>query len=245
MKKTLLLVLASFFAVFALAGCAEDSTNDSTNDTPVITVDPALVEQVKKFAEGYYEVTFFYNDGAGYKEYSSDCTLAGDMGLTVPKCEDEYMAGYGQITVDNATGNLSLVTKLQMTGPMMITMSKNYQYNYTEYPVFPITSIDMSDMAQGTVTINADKAIKGVTGRDLTKLTSDADATYTFTFNIQKGEITNHMTVITPINDLNPTTNVIITMKKIQALPTNYTMDKNKLFPSPAPALGGFVANPQ
>lgn len=245
MKKSLLLFLASLFAVFAFAGCAEDSKNNSTNDTPVIPVDPALVEQVKQFAEGYYEVTFFYNDGAGNKEYSSDCILAGDMGLTVPKCEDATTTGYGQITVDNTTGNLTLVTKVQMTSPMMVTMSKNYQYNYTEYPVFPITSIDMSNIAQGTVTINADKSIKGITGRDLTSNTSDADATYTFTFNTQTGEITNNMTVITPINDLNPTTNVIITMKKIQALPTNYTMDKNKLFPSPAPALGGFVANPQ
>ena len=70
MKKSLLLILASLLAVFALAGCAEDSTNDTPALPPV---DPALIEQVKLFAEGYYEISFFYTDGAGFMPFSSNC----------------------------------------------------------------------------------------------------------------------------------------------------------------------------
>lgn len=241
MKKSFLLILASLFAIFALSGCADDSKND----TPVVTPNP-LAEQVKQFAEGYYEITFFYTDGAGYKPFSSDCVKAGDMNLSTQNCEDADTTGYGQITVDSITGNLALVTKVQMTSLTMSTLSKDSQYNYTEYPLFPITSIDMSNISQGTVTINADKSIQGTTGRDLTKNTSDAASTYSFSFNTATSEITNNMTVTTPIvipGFTNPTTNVTIVMKKIEALPTGYNMNKNELFPTPA--VEGFVANPQ
>ena len=83
MKKSFLLILASLFAIFALSGCADDSKND----TPVVTPNP-LAEQVKQFAEGYYKITFFYTDGAGYKPFSSDCVKAGDMNLSTQNCED-------------------------------------------------------------------------------------------------------------------------------------------------------------
>lgn len=243
MKKSLLLILASLLAVFALAGCAEDSTNDTPALPPV---DPALIEQVKLFAEGYYEISFFYTDGAGFMPFSSNCTTAGDMGLSATECKDATTTGYGQITVDNVSGNITLVTKVQMTNAQMVSLSKDSQYNYTEYPVFPIRSVDMSNMLQGTFTINADKAIKGNTGRDLTKLTSDDNSTYSFSFDTQTGEITNTMTVTTPVvitGITNPITNVTIVMKKVQTLPTGYNMNKNELFPTPV--VEGFVANPQ
>lgn len=243
MKKSLLLILASLFAIFALAGCAEEEKND----TPAPTVDPALVEQIKQFAEGYYEITFFYTDGAGTMPFSSDCTQAGNYGITAPDtCQTATTKGYGQITVDDS-GNMKLITKIQMSNQIMAKLSPDSQYNYTEYPLLPASSIDMTGMTQGVVTINSDKAIIGTTGRDLTKNTSDSAATYTFVFDMQTGTVTNTMTVTTPPSPipgvtLNPITNVSIVMKKTQALLDGYTMDKNTAFPEPA--IEGFVTTP-
>lgn len=240
MKKSLLLVLASLFAIFALAGCADESKNDTPAPTPT---DPELVQQIKQFAEGYYEIRFFYTDGAGALPFSSDCTQAGNYGITAPdNCQTAETKGYGQITVDD-NGNMKLTTKIQMTNKFMASVSRDSQYNYTEYPVLPVSSIDMTGMAQGKVTINANKAITGTTGRDLTKNTSDSAATYSFSYDVNTGLLTNTMTVTTPVSGFNPTTNVTIVMNKISALPASYNINKNEQFPEPV--ISGFVTDPQ
>ena len=241
MKKSLLLILASLFAVFALTGCAEDSKNDTPASTPV---DPELVQQIKQFAEGYYEITFFHTDGAGLLPMTNDCTEAVNQGLMEDTCTDTPTKGYGQITVDD-NGNMKLITKIQMDlsslAPILYSAGKNSQYNYTEYPLLPASSVDMTDITTGTITINANKAVKGTTGRDLATNTSDAAAEYSFTFNVSNNTITNKMITTTPesVTDLglgSPTTNVTVVMKKIQTLPTGYTMDKDVRFPEPTNA---------
>ena len=241
MKKSFLLLLSSILAVFLITGCAEETTNGGSASTEAPT-DPALVEQIKQFTEGYYEITFFYTDGAGIMPISSSCTDAGSKGLNTNLCKDATMKGYGQITVDS-NGGINLVTKIQMTSSIIATASKDSQYNYTVYPRIPASSIDMTDLeTKGLVYINKNGGIKGTTGRDLTKNVSDAAATYSFEYSAS-GTITNTMVTTTPVPIGSPTTNVIVEMKKISALPGNYTMDKNTMFP--APTISGFVSDPQ
>ena len=242
MKKSLLLILASLFAIFALAGCAEEEKSGTPAQTPV---DPALVQQIKKFAEGYYEITFFHTDGAGLLPMTNDCTEAVKQGLMEDTCTDTPTKGYGQIIVDD-NGNMNLITKIQMDlsslAPMLYNAGKNSQYNYTEYPLLPASSVDMTDITKGTITINATKAVKGTTGRDLEGDTSDAAAEYSFTFNVLNDTITNKMVTTTPESVTNmglgePTTNVTVVMKKLTGeLPTGYTMDKDVRFPEPTNA---------
>lgn len=242
MKKSLLLILASLFAIFALSGCAEEEKSGTPAQTPV---DPALVQQIKKFAEGYYEITFFHTDGAGLLPMTNDCTEAVKQGLMEDTCTDTPTKGYGQIIVDD-NGNMNLITKIQMDlsslAPMLYNAGKNSQYNYTEYPLLPASSVDMTDITKGTITINATKAVKGTTGRDLEGDTSDAAAEYSFTFNVLNDTITNKMVTTTPESVTNmglgePTTNVTVVMKKLTGeLPTGYTMDKDVRFPEPTNA---------
>ncbi len=245
MKKSLLLILASLLAVFALAGCAEDSNNDTPAQTPV---DTELVQQIKQFAEGYYEITFFHTDGAGLLPMTNNCTEAVNQGLMESSgCTDTPTKGYGQITVDD-NGNMKLKTKIQMDlsslAPILYSAGKNSQYNYTEYPLLPASSVDMTDINTGTITINANKAVKGTTGRDLATNTSDTAAEYSFTFNVSNNTntITNKMVTTTPESVTNigmgaPTTNVTVVMKKLTGeLPTGYTMDKDVRFPEPTNA---------
>ena len=241
MKKSFLLLLISIMTVFLIAGCADDTTKGGSGSTEAPT-DPALVEQIKQFTEGYYEITFFYTDGAGIMPISSSCTDAGSKGLNNKQCQDATMKGYGQITVDS-NGGINLVTKIQMTSGVIANLSKDSQYNYTVYPRIPASSIDMTDLeTKGLVYINKNGGIKGTTGRDLTKNVSDAAATYSFEYSAL-GTITNTMVTTTPVSAGSPTTNVIVEMKKIDALPGNYTMDKNTMFP--APTINGFVPDPQ
>ena len=46
MKKSFLLILASLFAIFALAGCADESKNDTPAPTPTVT--PKKEDDTKK-----------------------------------------------------------------------------------------------------------------------------------------------------------------------------------------------------
>lgn len=249
MKKSFLILLSSILAVFLITGCADDTTsNNGGNTTP--PTDPALVEQIKKFAEGYYEVSFFYTDGANVLPLTSSCTKATEQGLnTGVSCTDVPTKGYAQITVDN-NGGINLATKIQMTNSFIVKTAKDSQYNYTLYPTIPATAIDMSQIATtGTVTINKNHVVKGTSGRDLSKNVSDAAATYSFDVTIPADTTTtpitikNTMVTTTPVAIGNPTTNVLVEMTKIDALPSGYTMDKNTQFPEPV--INDFVANPQ
>lgn len=245
MKKSFLLILASLFAIFALAGCADDSKNDTTPTTPVVTPTPVEPALIKEYAAGFYEITFFYTDGAEMLPISSNCNESSNYGIsTTNSCYSATTKGYGQITVDESN-NIHLVTKIQMdlsgNGTIM-AISPSSQYNYTVYSPIPASNVLMLG---NNITINADKAITGVTGRDLSKNTADDAATYSFTFDITNQTITNTMITTTPIEAtfVKPTTNVTVVMKKIDALPDGYTMDANVSFPEPA--ITGFIENPE
>lgn len=250
MKKSFLILLSSILAVFLITGCADDTTSNNNGGNTTPPTDPALVEQIKQFAEGYYEVSFFYTDGASHLPLTSSCTKATEQGLnTGESCTDVPTKGYAQITVDN-NGGINLATKIQMTNGTLALLSKDSQYNYTVYPTIPATAVDMSQIATtGTVTINKNNVVKGTSGRDLSKNVSDAAATYSFDVTIPADTTTtpitikNTMVTTTPIAIGNPTTNVIVEMTKIDALPSGYTMDKNAQFPKPV--INDFVTNPQ
>lgn len=257
MKKSFLILLSSILAVFLITGCADDTTSNNGGTTTPPT-DPAIVEQIKQFADGYYEIKFFYTDGAGLAPISSDCTYASDNGYHTSQttCYSATTKGYAKITVDN-NGGINLATKIQMDlknslPKIYFDQAKDSQYNYTVYPTIPASAIDMSQLATGVVTINKNNTVKGTSGRDLSKNVSDAAATYSFDVTLPADTttpITIKNTMITTTPDIglpgiptNPTTNVIVEMSKITALPADYTMDVNTKFPEPV--IEGFATTP-
>lgn len=254
MKKSLLLVLASLFAIFALAGCAEDSTNDTpAPSTP--TVAPLDLSNPLSLV-GVYEITFFYTDGATVAPLSSSCADAAQYvdssiinSVTIP-CDTTEMKGYGEVTMDVASGTAKLVTKIQMTSSKMVSdptwsiTLKPQQYNYTEFSPLSLSSITATG-------INMDNAIKGTSGRNLTSLitpaatpaypsaNNSANTDYSFTVDPNDPYV-----LINTMTDRSNVlaANVVVRMRKIEALPEGYTMDMNTAFPTPA--IEGFVTNP-
>lgn len=156
MKKSFLLILASLFAIFALAGCADDSKND----TPVVT------GTVPTDLAGTYNVTFFgsqvtnpqgfsmggqdmsaitslyyiSNDCNGAKELYPDIVdttgeSAGTAGMAQNWCDPNgtqstILDGKAVITIDN--GVMNITSRMQMEGGAL-TMSPADKYQYTIY----------------------------------------------------------------------------------------------------------------
>lgn len=235
MKKSLLLILASLFAIFALTGCAEDSKND----TPAPTVTPIDLSSIEKYATlvGTYEITFFYTDGAGFLPLSNDCANVPTYIAGAQACAETNqvaMQGKGTITMDMINQTGKLVTKIQMTNDMMIngqlaTLLKDQQYNYTVFTDIPVTAIS----ANG---INLDNTVKGTTGRNLTKLVNAPESTYSFTVADDKLTIINSMVDTSSV----AAANVTVRMKKISDIPE--TLDANVAFDTPV--IEGFVTEP-
>ena len=247
MKKSLLLILASLFAIFALAGCAEDSKND----TPAPTATPIDLSSIEKYATlvGTYEITFFYTDGAGMLALSNDCANVPTYIAGAQPCAETSqvtMQGKGTITMDVATQTGKLVTKMQMTNdcikragtenacPSVIWIDpfafvKDQQYNYTVFTDIPLSAIS----ANG---INLDNTVKGTTGRTLTQISNVPDSTYSFTIADDKLTIINNMVDESSIMPAN----VTIRMKKISDIPE--TLDANVAFDTPV--IEGFVTEP-
>lgn len=249
MKKSLLLILASLFAVFALTGCAEDSKNDSPAVTPptVVTIDPTNPEALRNLL-GYYEITFFYTSGAGLLPLSSDCTLVSYYtGTADEKCvqgtNNVEMKGYGVVTVDQTMSNIQVATKMQMTNQYLQdpskagatslywSMAQNNQYNYTVFNSIPVTAIEDNAINNGVY------AVKGVTGRNLKYNTTDSEATYKFEL-LSDGSIRN--TMVDYSSGIGAAVTVI--MKKIDTLPEGYNLDGSTQFP--LPEITGFSTNP-
>lgn len=256
MKKSLLLILASLFAVFALTGCAEDSNNDTPAPTPTPTVTPIDLSNPLSLV-GLYEITFFYTDGAGLAPLSSSCENASKyvdssiINKVTVTCDTTEMKGYGKVTMDEASGTAKLVTKIQMTSSKMVSdpklsaMLKPQQYNYTEFSPLSLKSITVAG-------INMDNAVKGTSGRNLTSLITptethiypsagnSANTDYSFTVDPTDA----YVLINTMVDRSNyAAANVVVRMRKIEALPDGYTMDMNTAFPTPV--IEGFVASPQ
>ena len=153
MKKSLLLILASFFAVFALAGCADDSNNDTpavtgVTNTPVDLANPGTLN-------GNYKVVFFGSQVTnprnftmpGLESYanlvyvSNDCAKAEELYPTivnqtpgVNQCTTEQQVTIldGSVVMTVVNGNLNISSRMQMEGGS-IELSPSDKYQYTIY----------------------------------------------------------------------------------------------------------------
>ncbi len=137
MKKSLLLILASLFTVFALTGCADEEKND----TPVIT-QPTLSDL--KSLQGTYDIEFFYTY-ATVATLTNDCSKLQEYVGSDAKCSnianqrDSEMQGKGSIAVSN--DYVKIITKVQLDGggfnnPTVAQVAKNQKYNYTVIMIY-------------------------------------------------------------------------------------------------------------
>ena len=224
MKKSLLLILASLFTVFALTGCADEEKND----TPVIT-QPTLSESDLKSLQGTYDIEFFYtyatvatltNDCSKLQEYvGSDAKCSN-----IPNQRDSEMQGKGSIAVFN--DHVKIITKVQLDGggfndPAVAQVAKNQKYNYTVYNDIPVSAVKDNYL-------NLDNVTKGTTGRNADSLVNSEDDTYNIT--IENGIVIIDMIKDTGIS-IAKTAPVVVRMKKVSD--NVETLDPNTAFPTP------------
>ena len=246
MKKSLLLILASLFTVFALTGCADEEKND----TPVIT-QPTLSESDLKSLQGTYDIEFFYtyatvatltNDCSKLQEYvgsdakcsniayQRDSEMLGKGSIAVSECSnianqrDSEMQGKGRIAVSNDC--VKIITKVQLDGggfnnPTVAQVAKNQKYNYTVYKDIPVSAVKDNYL-------NLDNVTKGTTGRNADSLAGSEDDTYNIT--IENGIVIIDMIKDTGIS-IAKTAPVVVRMKKVSD--NVETLDPNTAFPTP------------
>ena len=238
MKKSLLLILASLFTVFALTGCADEEKND----TPVIT-QPTLSDL--KSLQGTYDIEFFYTY-ATVATLTNDCSkLQEYVGSDAKKCSnianqrDSEMQGKGSIAVSECSNIanqrdsemqgkdcVKIITKVQLDGggfnnPMVAQVAKNQKYNYTVYN-------DIPDSASNDNYLNLDNVTKGTTGRNADSFADSKDDTYNIT--IENGIVIIDMIKYTGIS-IAKTAPVVVRMKKVSD--NVETLDPNTAFPTP------------
>ena len=224
MKKSLLLILASLFTVFALTGCADEEKND----TPVIT-QPTLSESDLKSLQGTYDIEFFYTY-ATVATLTNDCSKLQEYVGSDAKCSnianqrDSEMQGKGSITVFN--DYVKIITKVQLDGggfnnPTVAQVAKNQKYNYTVYNDIPVYAVKDNYL-------NLDNVTKGTTGRNADSLAGSKDDTYNIT--IENGIVIINMIKDTGIS-IAKTAPVVVRMKKVS---DNVEIpDRNTAFPTP------------
>lgn len=258
MKKSFLLFLSSIIAVFLVTGCAEESKNNngSTTTPPsVVPIDPSNPSSLTDLL-GNYEIVFFYTDGAGMLPISSDCSkVEFYTGKADAKCVQGHNSvdfkGYGRVGVDNPASptTINITTKMQMTneclknptvgacandalGPINYwSQAQNNQYNYNVFTPIPVTAI-----ANGAIN-DGESAVTGVDGRHLKANVNTTGSTYKFEL-LSDGTVRNTMV---DRSNLAPA-DVTVIMKKIESIPSDYTMDKDVQFPQPV--IEGFVDSP-
>lgn len=218
MKKSLLLILASLFTVFALTGCADEEKND----TPVIT-QPTLSESDLKSLQGTYDIEFFYTY-ATVATLTNDCSKLQEYVGSDAKCSNSEMQGKGSIAVSN--DYVKIITKVQLDGggfndPAVAQVAKNQKYNYTVYDDIPVSAV------KGNY-LNLDNVTKGTTGRNADSLAGSKDDTYNIT--IENGIVIIGMIKDTGIS-IAKTAPVVVRMKKVSD--NVETLDPNTAFPTP------------
>ncbi len=228
MKKSLLLILACFFAVFMLAGC-DDSSDDNT---PALDPLPEISS-----LKGTYNIEFFYTDGGNAAVVTTDCNKVTEyVGSNVKQCSNsaqDTVDYQGKMTLDVLSdGSVKIISKIQMAGGAFentplgkVAKNKGANYQYTVYSIIPanaISSTKINDPATG-------KNVKGTTGRNAVALTSAKaqNSTYEFTY-----DATNDI-LINNIKDTSTgivTANVVIRLKKeketVDDLDANTPFDK-------------------
>lgn len=222
MKKSLLLILASLFTVFALTGCADEEKND----TPVIT-QPTLSESDLKSLQGTYDIEFFYTY-ATVATLTNDCSKLQEYVGSDAKCsnitDQSEMQGKGSIAVSN--DYVKIITKVQLNGggfnnQMVAQVAKNQKYNYTVYNDIPVSAVKDNYL-------NLDNVTKGTTGRNADSLAGSKDDTYNIT--IENGIVIIDMIKDTGIS-IAKTAPVVVRMKKVSD--NVETLDPNTAFPTP------------
>ena len=222
MKKSLLLILASLFTVFALTGCADEEKND----TPVIT-QPTLSDL--KSLQGTYDIEFFYTY-ATVATLTNDCSKLQEYVGSDAKCSnianqrDSEMQGKGSITVSN--DYVKITTKVQLDGggfnnPTVAQVAKNQKYNYTVYNDIPVYAVKDNYL-------NLDNVTKGTTGRNADSSVNSKDDTYNIT--IENGIVIIDMIKDTGIS-IAKTAPVVVRMKKVSDNVED--LDANTAFPTP------------
>ena len=149
MKKSLLLILASLFAVFALTGCAEDSKND----TPAPTPPPADLA-------GTYNVTFFGSQVINPRDVSvpsfegtlsafyisNNCVQAAELypdivnqnGQNSCTTDTQSTLLDSAVVIDIVNNQMNITSRMQMEGGA-VEYSETDKYQYTVYN--PATSL--------------------------------------------------------------------------------------------------------
>ena len=234
MKKSFLLILASLFAIFALAGCADDSKND----TPVVTglIQPTLSNVAS--LNGTYDIEFFYVN-AVIAALTTDCSKIDEYASGETYCKDnatDSVQHYGQATIQvNADGSLKVLSKIQINGGIfdqtagmgsIINMAAaDKRYNFTEYTTIPASAIS-STVINDPAT---DTAITGTYGRSANKLVDETKSVKnTFTFTIEEDG-----TVVNKIRDVTVMpANTIVRLKKVSN--DVIVLDPNTPYETPA-----------
>ena len=225
MKKSLLLILASLFTVFALTGCADEEKND----TPVITqptiTQPTLSESDLKSLQGTYDIEFFYTY-ATVATLTNDCSKLQEYVGSDAKCSNSEMKGKGSITVSN--DYVKIITKVQLDGggfnnPTVAQVAKNQKYNYTVYNDIPVYAVKDNYL-------NLDNVTKGTTGRNADSLAGTVSKDDTYNITIENGIVIINMIKYTGIS-IAKTAPVVVRMKKVSDNVED--LDANTAFPTP------------
>lgn len=216
MKKSLLLILASLFAIFALAGCAEEE-----NDAPAL-IQPTLPNVSS--LNGTYDIEFFYVN-AGIAALTTDCSKVEEYASGETQCRDnatDSVQHYGQATITvNPDGSVKVFSKIQINGGvfdqtegvgfLINQFAADKRYNFTEYKTIPasaITATAVNDSTDPTVA----SAVTGTYGRSADKLVEETKSVNnTFTFTVEPdGTVVNVLTDVTVMP-----ANTIVRMKKV------------------------------
>lgn len=205
MKKSLLLILASLFAIFALAGCAEEE-----NDL----IQPTLPNVSS--LNGTYDIEFFYVN-AVIAALTTDCSKVEEYASGETQCRDnatDSVQHYGQATITvNPDGSVKVFSKIQINGGvfdqtegvgfLINKFAADKRYNFTEYKTIPASAVNDSTVAS---------AVTGTYGRSADKLVEETKSVNnTFTFTVEPdGTVVNVLTDVTVMP-----ANTIVRMKKV------------------------------
>lgn len=205
MKKSLLLILASLFAIFALAGCAEEE-----NDAPTLSNISSL--------NGTYDIEFFYVN-AVIAALTTDCSKVEEYASGETQCRDnatDSVQHYGQATITvNPDGSVKVFSKIQINGGvfdqtegLINQVAADKRYNFTEYKTIPASAITETAVNDSTKA----SAVTGTYGRSADKLVEETKSVNnTFTFTVEPdGTVVNVLTDVTVMP-----ANTIVRMKKV------------------------------
>lgn len=198
MKKSLLFILASLIAIFALTGCADEPAKEEGNKPLPDKVTPINLKDPKTLV-GTYDVKFFgtvaLNQNTPYSAVSTDCAKFSEMPLGLKfkvepsdnadmalgnKCANKTRLIGGKVTIriDENKNSLAIESKLQMAGPFFSgtlgSAGKTDTYQFTKYSEVLLTNIN----EQG---VNFNNQHVGVSGRNLTSKTDNPKSTFKVT----------------------------------------------------------------